>query len=328
MGLGAVVGAVGAIGGGLIAAGGAKDAANTSAAATDRSAQVQQDIYNQNKATLAPYVATGQPAMAQINNLLGLGTDDPATVDWNAYANGNADLMAAYNAQPNSWVGQSINDIRANPTMGTTLGAMGGIFGRAFGGNMGPGTKPDLATFAQQWQKQHGGDLTAYTTPGQTAAQKAQAGLDLFKNATGYNFRVNEGMNALNSGYAGAGTIKSGAAMKAAVDYGQGMASQEFGNYLNALGNQQGLGFSAASAQAGVGQSYANSLGNIYMQNGANQANASLAKASALGNGLAGVANIAGSVLAPSYNSSGFNMNSMNNLIANNNSYLAGQYGG
>lgn len=106
----------------------------------------------------------------------------------------------------------------------------------------------------------------------------AQQAFDTFRNSTGYQFRLNQGLNALNSGYAGAGTIKSGAAMKGAVDYGQGMASQEFGNYLNALGNQQGVGLQAGSALAGVGQNMANSLGQIYMTNGENQANAALLK--------------------------------------------------
>lgn len=281
MGLAAVaaIGAVGAIGGGLIASSGAKSAANASAAAADRSSAVQQQIYGENKQTLAPYVQTGIPATQQINNLLGLGSGTPASVDWNAYAQANPDLMAAYNAQ------------QQTPYYG------GGWQADASGGYGQATTRPDLATFAQQWQQQHGGNLTPYTTPGQSAAQQAQAGFDLFKNSTGYDWRLKQGMNALNSGYAGAGTIKSGAAMKAAIDYGQGQASQEFGNYLGALGAQQGVGLQAAGAQAGVATNYANSLGNIYQQNGANQANAALAKANALGGAVNGVAGSIGGIL-------------------------------
>jgi hypothetical protein len=88
-------------------------------------------------------------------------------------------------------------------------------------------------------------------------------------------------MNALNSGYAGAGTIQSGAAMKAAMRYGQDFASNEFGNYMGYLGNQQGVGLSGASALAGVGQNYAN---NISSQN---NAMASVAANSALARGQA-----------------------------------------
>lgn len=196
----AAVGAVGSIAGGVIASSGAKSAAKASAQAADRASEVQQQIYGENKQTLAPYVQTGLPAMQNVNSLLGLGGD-------------------------------------------------------------------------------------------QAAAERA---FDAYRKSTGYDFRLNQGLNAVQSGFAGRGTLQSGAAMKALNDYGQGMASGEFGNYLNALGTQQGLGFSAAGAQAGVATNYANSLGNIYQANGANQANAALASANALGSGISGAANAFG----------------------------------
>lgn len=133
---------------------------------------------------------------------------------------------------------------------------------------------------------------TANTTAQPTAQEQYQTAFDNYKNSTGYQFRLNQGLDAVNSGYAGAGTLKSGAAMQAINDYASGMASQEFGNYLNALGNQQALGFSAASAQAGVGQNYANNIGNIAMQNGANQANAALASSQNWANTLGSVGSI------------------------------------
>lgn len=49
----------------------------------------------------------------------------------------------------------------------------------------------------------------------------------------GYQFRFNEGMNALNRSAAARGGLISGAAMKAATRYGQDMGSQEFGNAYN-----------------------------------------------------------------------------------------------
>ncbi len=134
--------------------------------------------------------------------------------------------------------------------------------------------------------------------PAQTAQQAAQAGFDTFRNSTGYQFRLGEGMNALNSGYAGAGTIKSGAAMRAATEYGQNLASQEFGNYLGALGNQQALGMSAGSAMAGVGQNYANSLTQINSDRASAIGNAALLGArntsNAIGGFTSGLNNILG----------------------------------
>ena len=308
--IGGAIAAFGGVASAAIGSSGASSAARQSAAASDRAAALQQQQYDQNKATLAPYVQAGLPATQQINALLGLGdgTDWAATVQ-----NDPAKLQDYYT----HWSGGP------NALGNMTLADYGKFaYGNDIAYKRGDIAGNDGQKFAGADPNYQGMDLSQYS--GTNAAARA---FDQFRNSTGYDFRVKQGMNALNSGYAGAGTIKSGAAIKGAVDYGQGMASQEFGNYLNALGTQQGVGLSAAGAQAGVGTNYANSLGSIYMQNGANQANASLVKASAIGGGLAGAANIAGSILAPTYNS-GVNMGQFNNLVANNNSYLAGRYGG
>jgi hypothetical protein len=145
-------------------------------------------------------------------------------------------------------------------------------------------------------------DPATGTTPTVTQPS-AQDAFNTYKNSTGYQFRLNQGMDAINSGYAGRGVLQSGAAMQAINDYGQNMASAEFSNYLGQLGNQQALGLSGASALAGVGQNYANSLGNIYQNQGANQANAALAAGQGgmqFGNALAGLGGqILGSAMNP-----------------------------
>lgn len=124
------------------------------------------------------------------------------------------------------------------------------------------------------------GDTSQMTgTVGTTPQQDYQSAFDNYKNSTGYQFRTDQGIKALNSGYAGAGTLQSGAAMKGIMNYGQNQASQEFNNYLNALGNQQSLGLSAGSALAGVGQNYANSIGNINSNKADAIGNAALANA-------------------------------------------------
>lgn len=117
----------------------------------------------------------------------------------------------------------------------------------------------------------------------------ASKAFNLFKNSTGYKFRVGEGMDAINSGYAGRGVLQSGAAMKAINQYGQDMASQEFGNYMNYLGNQQGVGLAGASALAGVGQNYVNTVSNN--NNNANEAygNAMMSKTNPLANALGSI---------------------------------------
>lgn len=78
----------------------------------------------------------------------------------------------------------------------------------------------------------------------------------------GYQFRVNQGMNALNTGWAARGLLNSGAAQKAAITFGQNIGSEEYNNRFNQLAQQQGVGLSAGNALAGVGTTFANNVGN------------------------------------------------------------------
>lgn len=76
-----------------------------------------------------------------------------------------------------------------------------------------------------------------------------------------YGFQFGEGANAINSGYAGAGTLQSGAAMRDLERFRQNLQSGYRNEYMNALANQQGVGLGGASALAGVGQNYVNTIG-------------------------------------------------------------------
>jgi len=115
-------------------------------------------------------------------------------------------------------------------------------------------------------------------TPGQPAQPTAQ-GFDAFRNSTGYEFRLGEGMRALNSGYAGSGLLQSGAALRGAQEFGQNFASNEFSNYTNLLDNQQRVGLAGATTQAGLGQNYVGTVSANNMQAGDAQANAALIRA-------------------------------------------------
>lgn len=91
-----------------------------------------------------------------------------------------------------------------------------------------------------------------------------EQGRGLFRNYiqnSDYGFQFGEGANALNSGYAGNGTLQSGAAMKDLEKYRQNLQAGYRNEFMNALGNQQGVGLGAGSALAGVGQNYVNTVG-------------------------------------------------------------------
>lgn len=120
-----------------------------------------------------------------------------------------------------------------------------------------------------------------------------QAGYqNAFQNFIGnsdYGFKMSEGGNAVNSGYAGNGVLQSGAAMKGLEDYRQNLQSGYRGEFNAMLGNQQSLGLAGASAIAGVGQNYQNTVTGNNNLGAQGAANAVLSKQNALANGLGGI---------------------------------------
>lgn len=101
------------------------------------------------------------------------------------------------------------------------------------------------------------GKLYGFSSTG----QKTTPDMSSFTASPDYQFRVDEGVKALNSGYAARGALQSGAAQKAILNYGQQAASQEFGNYFNRLATMAGYGSSANQANAQSGQNYADATG-------------------------------------------------------------------
>lgn len=149
---------------------------------------------------------------------------------------------------PGSW--------QASSTPGQVAGAGAGTIG---GGSPAPAPTPTT------------GPAPAPTpTPGAGNGGSALSAWDQFREGTNYQWRLNQGLEALNSSYAAGGMFESGAADKARIEYGQNFASNELANYMNLLAGQQAMGLSAAGAVAGVSTTYA---GNVAAQN-TNAANA------------------------------------------------------
>lgn len=125
-----------------------------------------------------------------------------------------------------------------------------------------------------------------------------------YRDSTGYNFQLDQGMNALNSNAAAKGLLNSGGTAKALTQYGQNLASTTFNNYLTQLA---GLN----SAQGGTAQMGQNALGQVAQVgtgSGANAANAAMAGGGAQAAGIVGASNAAGNILGNAFNTiGGFN---------------------
>ncbi len=88
-----------------------------------------------------------------------------------------------------------------------------------------------------------------YGLNGQGAAQNAFGN---FQTSPGYQFRMDQGTQALDRSAAARGYLNSGRNIKDLERFGQGIGSGEYGNYLAGLQGLGNQGYSATGAQAGL----------------------------------------------------------------------------
>jgi hypothetical protein len=140
-------------------------------------------------------------------------------------------------------------------------------------------------------------DFGKYATAEYTPAMFAQ-GQD-----PGYQFRLSEGLKALDRQAAARGGLISGAALKASMRYGQDMGSQEFMNAfnryqtermgtLNPFQSMAGQGQSATNQLTSLGQNYANQAGQAMGAAGQARASGYVGQANAINQGISGLTNM------------------------------------
>jgi len=95
---------------------------------------------------------------------------------------------------------------------------------------------------------------------------------DKFQVDPGYAFRLSEGMKALDRTAASRGGLLSGATLKGAQQYNQGLASQEYQNAYNRYNTDYNMKLAPLQTLAGYGQGATNNLTTTTGNYGANQA--------------------------------------------------------
>lgn len=111
-------------------------------------------------------------------------------------------------------------------------------------------------------------DLMGLNGPEAQAAAKAK-----FTTDPGYEFRLSQGVNALDRSATAAGGLYSGAAGKALSDYGQQTGSAEYGSYYDRLSGLATNGQNAATNISSTLSDFAKSKASAYLGTGQNQAN-------------------------------------------------------
>lgn len=232
--VGGVIAGAGAIGAAAIGSSAQKKSANQAAQTaqdtTTANNQLAREQYAQNAAVLSPYINRGNQAGSMYGALLGVNDTSPASPSAALPAN----LTVAQRRMLLNQAGDGVLNYGYNALNGQYV--------------------PNNDTMMMA-----GTNMPVASTQPTTAANYQQA-FDNYKNSTGYQFRFNQGVKALDASASSRGILQSGAAMKSLNQFGQGIASDEFGNYLGYLGNLMGTGLNAAGAQAGVSTNMVNQV--------------------------------------------------------------------
>lgn len=115
-------------------------------------------------------------------------------------------------------------------------------------------------------------------------------GQDIYSDPS-YQFRLQQGQDAIQSSAAAQGGLLSGATLKTLQGYGQDMASQEYSNAYNRFNADQTNRYNRLSNLVGIGQNAAAQVGNAGAQTAQAVANNTMQGANALAAGQVASAN-------------------------------------
>lgn len=172
----------------------------------------------------------------------------------------------------------------------------------AIGAGRASGAQADAAQaqmdFTKNVYKKSKAHLKPYRQAGQEAVQPYMYNMGLaerpenyvdFTGTPGYDFRVNEGTNAVQSLASARGSLHSGRTMEALNRFGQGIASEEYGGYMNRLRDLMGVGQSAAGQTADSGYNAMQGMMGGLSNYGSAQAAGSIGMANALTQGIGNI---------------------------------------
>lgn len=257
MGIGAIAG----IGSALIGASSASKAAKAQQAAASGQVALARETRDLTREDLSPFVGAGTNALAAYNYELGLGprptfggvpASDAQIEEINNSVTERRKVFHGGGEQ-----GENNNGYRNVTTNQTRYG----VGDRTF----------DTRDAAQAYINENGQQTGGIEYGG-------------FTRTPGYDFRLNEGRNALEASAAQRGGVNSGATLQALTQYGQDYATGEYNNYLNRLSGLAGSGQNAASGLASANQNFSTQAGNALAASG----NARAAGAIGVGNAIQG----------------------------------------
>jgi hypothetical protein len=280
----------------------AKHAANAQQQANAQAMAEQQREYGINQQHMAPFLQSGQGALSQQMQLLGLGgipgigpNGQAQTPDYAAYVQNNPDLLAAYQAQA-----------------GGSGWAPNGAAGMS------------MEQFGQNHFQQYGAGDRSFTPYGQggDAATQQQNAINGLQNQPLYQSLMRNGQQAILANGAATGGLRGGNMQNSLAHFGSDTLSAVIQQQLQSLGGLAANGQNAGNSMGAAGQNTANQISSLLSQNGQVQANGSLLSAgltnggisSALSQGMNGIGNYL--MMPQNANPNGWGAGFGNNLAA------------
>lgn len=151
-----------------------------------------------------------------------------------------------------------MNPLLALAAGSSVLGAGASLFGSSQQAR----AQRQAAQMQQQAAAQSRADLAPWMQAGQRGLSNYEGQVNVpFEESPAYQFMMQQGMRGINNSARAQGLYGSGARGMALQRFGQGLASQEFNNYLNRLQGLAGMGQQAAGAGAQFGMAGAQGAG-------------------------------------------------------------------
>lgn len=308
-GLVATVG--GSLIGGMMSSDASQSAANTQAASADKATALQREIYQNQVALNDPYRQMGLGAGNRLMTLLGL-QGGPSAPNLDGGSSGGAltrdqiraQLLPKYSTAAIS--GEPIYNGEGSPLIYP---------------NASPASVDEAGLNAAIDQQMAGQSQNQSTVNGNTSDPAYGSLMKDFSMADyqadpGYQFRLDQGNRALMMSAAARGGLLSGAALKDAMAYNSGQASQEYQNAFDRFQVNRSNKLNPLQSLMGVGQTGTGAITNAAGNYGTNAGNNIIGAGNALASGRIGSANAWNSAMGQGISS--YQQNQlMNNLFPN-----------
>jgi hypothetical protein len=276
------ISAVLGVGSALIGSSSSKKAAQAQQASAQAQVDLSREIYEDQKQRFEPFYSSGTNALDALMFEMGLGprpTFGGTPQEVNAFTQfsdgttGPAGATAqAAPTGPGFWTGRGDN----------------AQFIRFGGGNNTPTGTEMFRVGDRTFSSREEADDFARANP---IGGTAYGG---FQKQPGYDFRMREGVNALESGAAARGGLYSGSTMRSLQNFGQDYATSMYDTFINRLTGMAGAGQAAAGNQAAAGANFASNANNAFANMGNAQAAGAIGAGNAWQNALGGLAGMVG----------------------------------